>query len=156
MTSKRELELPCCDGVAWHGSLNGGDGCTCWEPIYDREQAELISGLEAQARATPCDTCACRSLAETLPDGSPVPWDLENAYGDMLNNARRGRPFYCHKGMRKLIGYRHPQLGQTHVDDPDACAEPPFVDGVPYDADGRPSPLCAAWVGEARRLVRAS
>ena len=60
----------------------------------------------------------------------------------------RGDVFWCHSGMRRPVAYRHAVLGEVAADPADY--RPVIVDGVPYQADGRPGLICAGWM--ARRL----
>lgn len=129
-------EVPCCDG----GVYSDGEACTRWEAILRPEPAEQ----GGQAGPSPlrrllCHDCAYRpdSPERTASDG-----DLPDSYLD--------RPFYCHDGMPRAVGYTHPDL-------PGLCLradafeslsgdyQPLIVGGRPVRADGRPGIICAGW-----------
>lgn len=113
----------CCAGAA----MGGPGRCSCWEPIYDRAQSPPIAATPV-TRPKRCLDCAFR------PD-SP-----ERQRGDDLEALPN---FACHQGMRRPIEWRHPD-GRVRPGDP-ADYQPPFLQGVPYKADGSPADLCAGW-----------
>lgn len=148
--AEREALLPCCDGVLYKGSDNGGPGCLCWEPVHDVPQVEPMPAVPT-VRASPCSTCACHVASGSLADGSELPPGLDEAYGHLLDRASSGRPFFCHAGQRRRIADRHPR---PEIPDRDRGAyhtDGPFVDGVPYRACGEPAHLCPTWAAEARK-----
>lgn len=124
----------CCMGSAEHGPAD----CTCWEPVYDLEQAEPDRSAEPATRAAMCADCAYRP-------------DSPERQGDdryRPNEATADAPFWCHQGLRKPIAWRH-RLGITVECDTDAYA-PPVIAGVPYKADGSPGERCAGWAAHHR------
>lgn len=137
-------DVPCCMGSAEYGPHR----CTCWEPVYDLGQADpepTAPGL----RATPCDDCAYRG-------NSPERRGDEHVIGD--SDALRAlvvlnRPFFCHQGIRRLVGFRHPSGTEWKPPAPalEAAYRPPIHHGVPYKADGTPGDLCADWAAARLR-----
>lgn len=130
----------CCIG----GGIKGPEYCTCWEPVYELDQAEprppqCPDDLQVQRRV--CGDCAFR------PD-SPERADEFSAEA-LLDLAASGTPFWCHQGMRRPLAWRHPD-GRTVPGDP-ADWTPPKVRGIPYQADGSPGLLCAGWAARAAR-----
>lgn len=145
---ERIKDEPCC----YPSAEDGPNACTCWEPVYDLDQAPtLASGLEhIETRSEMCTDCAFR------PD-SP-----ERQGDDRYNHAsddelRELDHFWCHQGMRKPVAYRHP-YGITLTADHDAYDPPQRTVGnirVPFKADGTPGDRCAgfdAWkrIGASR------
>lgn len=127
----------CC----WAAIDRGLTACTCWEPVYDVDQANPDPDGPRDVREAMCGDCAFRA-------GSPereTVWHRE----ELFALADRGEPFYCHDGMRRPSAWRHPQLGEV-AGDPDDWA-PPIINGLPFRADGRPAVLCAGWA--ARRTA---
>lgn len=135
-------DVPCCYGSA----MDGPTGCTCWRPVYDVEQAEpqlAAPGLRAGA----CDDCAYRG-------GSPERQGAEHVTGDARHLEALvvlNRPFFCHQGIRRPTGFRHPNGATWRPPGPalEAAYRPPVHHGVPYKADGTPADLCGGW-GAAR------
>lgn len=130
----------CCMGEA----LDGPEGCTCWRPVYEVDQAEprppqCNEDLLVQVRM--CGDCAFRKDSPERADK----WS-EDALFDL---ARGGKPFWCHQGMRRPIRHVHPD-GRV-VDGDTADWNPPSVQGIPYQADGSPGLLCAGWMAHAVR-----
>lgn len=123
----------CCDGACHRGP----QGCTCWEPIYEGDQAPPRPGPET-TRPAMCDGCAFR------PGTDAHQAQLDDGLGIQRE------PFYCHAGHRRIIGWRHPS-GAT-VDDVQGA--PPEVDRHPHDADGSPSPRCKGWADRYARGPR--
>lgn len=125
----------CCYG----SSLSGDPArCTCWEPVYQLEQAEPVpptSAAELLVRPGLCGDCAFRP-------GSPERAE-EYSREALYALADRGEPFWCHDGMRQPLLWRHPDLGDL-PGSPDDW-HPPTSGGIPYRADGRPALLCAGW-----------
>lgn len=59
--------------------------------------------------------------------------------------------FHCHEATRAVIGWRHPSGVEIPHDEPNEPEhDPPVIAGTPYDADGRPSPICAGWAARYR------
>lgn len=135
----------CCDGAAYRGL----DFCTCWEPVYDLEQADPIPGVPA-TREKCCFDCAYLQR-------SP---EREQGYDDELVDITRDARFFCHQGMRRVVGWRHP--GFEEIDEfrsffPDGLIpagdgdyRPPIVGGVAYRADGTTADLCGGWAAHRR------
>lgn len=130
----------CCIGSA----ACGPERCTCWEIVHDVEQAEPKPGPPA-VRARRCSDCAFRS-------DSPENQGDERYVCDAAIEAlaRPDGVFYCHDGMRRAIGQRHPAGVFVPSEIPDAYA--PATNGVAvYRADGRPGLICAGFAAERRR-----
>ena len=130
----------CCYGDAHKGP----DGCTCWVPIYDVDQADPIeptnpSDIQVQARM--CGDCAYR---KDSPERSK-PYEEEA----LLSLADEGQPFYCHDGMRRPVRWEHPD-GRAIAGSSDDW-RPAMVNGLPYRANGLPGLLCAGWAARAAR-----
>lgn len=126
-----ETDVPCCYGSA----LEGPSRCTCWRPVYDVDQLPLRGGT-VDARTVPCRDCAYR------PD-SP-----ENRDGESLPYGQHRTVFWCHQGMRRVVGWVHPD-GRYAPAEP-GCYDPPSAEGVhvPLKADGTPADLCAGWLAQ--------
>lgn len=138
---------PCCVSSA----EDGPDACTCWEPVYDYDQAPTIAiGLDhVETRSEMCHDCAFR------PDSPERQGDpLHNYNSD--DDLRGLEHFWCHQGMRKPIAYRHP-YGIEITADHDAY-NPPIRTisgvGVPFKADGTPGDRCAGF--EAWKRIEAT
>ena len=141
----------CCVGSAVYGP----ERCTCWEPVYDLEQAEpdpqvvrwLAAGGQPVTRRRMCGDCAYRP-------GSPERSGDPKHAGDseyLEELAGTGDRFWCHQGIRRPVEWRHPS-GATIPGHP-AAYRPPVVGGVPYRADGQPAELCAGWAARRRALT---
>ena len=134
---------PCCDATAFREPAD----CTCWEPVFDVEQAEPrppASADELRAQTRMCADCAYRS-------GSPEraeAWTEEQ----LFDLAGSGVPFFCHSGMRRPASWRHPD-GRTIDGDPSDYTPLMFA-GLPYQSDGSPGLLCAGWVAQTVKLER--
>jgi hypothetical protein len=135
-----DAEQPIC----CYGAVNGPDGCYCWTPVFDTEQADPrppASPEDLTVRTRICGDCAFRK-------GSPeraCSWS-EDALFDL---AATGEPFWCHDGMRRPVRWEHPD-GRT-VDGSPHDWQPARVGNVPYRADGSPGLLCAGWMARAGR-----
>lgn len=132
----------CCMGAAVYGP----ERCTCWVPVYDRDQAEPDTSTPPTTRTTCCYDCAyC--------NGSPerTTYDEEGELLDCAGDLRAA--FWCHQGDRKVIEWRHPD-GRVFPQEREHYA-PPIVDGVPYRADGRAGERCAGWAAHRTRLTGA-
>lgn len=129
---------PCCEGSA----SAGPERCTCWQPIYDLEQAEPRrpnGPQDLQVRAGgPCGDCAYR---KDSPERANQ-WSEEA----LLELAKTGS-FWCHQDMRRPARWVHPD-GRTVAGSPDDY-QPPQLGGIPYRADGSPGLLCAGWSARA-------
>lgn len=142
-----ESDIPCCMGSAVHGP----ERCTCWEPVYDLEQAplqETIANLnrEPDTRSKCCEDCAYR-LGST---------ERERGDADVLmGHALDGRSeFWCHQGSRRILAYVHPDGRRAEANpgdyDPPTTYEPrPLV----WKADGTPQERCAGWAALRRSLT---
>lgn len=131
-------------GCCWGESLDGPEGCNCWVPIYNAEQAAPVppaSPDDIQVQKRMCGDCAFRK-------GSP---ERDSAWKEeaLLSLAEEGTPFYCHEDMRRPIRWEHPdgRVVEGSTDD----WQPPIVRGLPYRLDGRPGLLCAGWAARASR-----
>ena len=141
-----DVEIGCCAGSA----AGGMDYCTCWEPVYECEQAAPdVAALDGQtidtlpAQASPCHDCAFRP-------GSPE-LSTEFEAETLRDLAAREEPFWCHRGMRRPVNYVHPELGEM-PGDPDDW-QPPQVGHVAFQADGTPALLCAGWKAQRRAVL---
>lgn len=128
----------CCYGAV----EDGPSGCTCWTPVYDRDQATPDPTVAPKVREQ-CDDCAFRSDSpERTGDDRYVSTD----------DVPVGQPFWCHRGMRKPVAWRHPAGIVVEVDGD--FYEPPQRRvgrlGVPYKADGSPGDICAGWAARNR------
>lgn len=133
---------PCCFGSA----VNGHGGCTCWEPVYDAEQAAPRTGEPAELRRRMCDDCAYR------PD-SP---ERADAFSEdaLLALPADASVFWCHQGMRRVAAWRHPD--GREVPGAAGAYEPPIVAERPYRADGRPAAVCGGWLVRRDAILRES
>lgn len=121
----------CCMGEA----MRDPRYCTCWEPVFDVDQAEPDPTSEPATRAKCCHDCAYRR-------GSPE--EQEGARDDLEALASSGRDvFYCHQGMRRAIAYRHPDGRELPAVDGDY--QPAQAGGTAYRADGSAADRCAGW-----------
>ena len=144
--------VPCCLGTA----VNGWDSCTCWQPIYDPpEQARMLRG-EVTVMPAMCGDCAYRPGSPERrgsPDAAADGYDLD----DLAISRTR---FWCHDGMRRLLGLAHPSgevwIAESAEDGRAVTHYDPPIDwrGIPHRADGTPGSLCAGW--EARRKAWAA
>lgn len=131
----------CCMGEA----TQGPDHCTCWVPVYERDQEKPDEKAVPGTRTEQCEDCAYRAdsperQGDEEVDGTP----------ELLERiVVEGQPFWCHQGIRRPLLWKHPS-GMT-VDGSASDYKPPIVDGVPYQADGRPADICAGW--SARRAA---
>jgi len=145
----------CCMGVIHHGPK----GCTCWQPVYDVDQAEpdpdtfrlLELGCTASPRAGMCADCAYRPGSPEKRGDPGYSADAEQ----LEHLAAAGIPFWCHDGMRRPVRWRHPSGREI-----DASAQnylPPQVvvgrQRVPVRTNGQPGLLCAGWDARRRALA---
>lgn len=138
---------PCCEGRALHGPR----GCTCWVEVFSLPgQADPRPGPPGPpVPLRPCGDCA---YGHDSPEKRGEPGYAADA-GDLERLAAERIPFYCHAGVRYLIGYVHPESGRSwspQLGD----YRPPVIAGVPYQADGQPAVLCAGWLLRAAVLDR--
>jgi hypothetical protein len=122
----------CCDGAA----LFGPNRCTCWVPVYDVEQAEPQPGAMRQRRKC-CHDCAFRN-------GSPERAEDPDHLDDVV---ARGR-FDCHVGMRRIVGWRHPD--GTYWASTSDDYDPPRRGDMTFKADGTAAEICAGWAAHRR------
>lgn len=148
----------CCGGAAMFGPHR----CTCWQPIYDREQEPpdpkyqqwLEAGITLTTRERMCGDCAYR------PDSPERSGDTSYVGGGPgeLDDMARGREFLCHEGMRRLVKWRHRKSGDE-IDAHPGTYRPPFVPSgrlnIPYKADGTPGNVCAGWAARRKALQAA-
>jgi hypothetical protein len=144
----------CC----YAAGMNGPNACTCWEPVYDREQAEPRRGMpQIPVPVRMCERgpdgeggCAYRPHSPERDGDTTYQGDTE----EMEELAMTGHPFFCHAGMRRVVAWRHP----VGIEIPGHPADyaPPIVGGVPYQADGSPGVLCAGWLLRAATYRRHS
>lgn len=160
LTSGAALQLLAAPADCCPGRLRDGPaGCTCWQPIYDRDQTDppsahvLASWLEeevaTEVRAGMCGDCAYRP-------NSPEKQSQASHAGDAAELERlaaSGEKFFCHDGFRRPVAWQHP-AGMRIPADPrrDGDYQPLIIFGVPYRADGQPGLLCAGWDARHRAL----
>ena len=123
-----ERIAPCCYGSA----LDGPDGCSCWEPIFDADQAPIVEG-PPETRPSLCGDCAFRKDSPERRAGQH-PEDLSS--------------FWCHQGVRRAIAYVHPDGRRRDVVDVDGTPvdyQPVTRPGLIFRADGQPGQRCAGW-----------
>lgn len=115
----------CCLSAAEDGPA----ACTCWEPLYDADQAEPRTDVEPTTRSRMCGDCAYKADS---PEMARDPYALVEATN-----------FWCHRGIRRPREWRHPD-GRVR---PGSAADyqPPIIDGIPYRADGLPAARCGGW-----------
>jgi hypothetical protein len=124
----RALETNCCMGYAGMGKHR----CTCWRPVYDKDQAPIQEDESVIRRKKQCHDCAFKKNSK------------ERAAGVDLENLPH---FWCHLGMRRAIYEKHEVSGRarkllsrgTHY-----C--PPIKNGIPRKTDGKPAEYCAGWL----------
>lgn len=137
--------MVCCDGAVY----GGPERCTCWVNVYDTDQEPPTRDpIAPGTRPSMCADCAYRP-------GSPERTGVEHVTGTaqaLDDLVTTGHPFFCHQGLRRIVGLRHPPSGMTigyrHTAS-DYSGAPIGPDHVPYQADGRPADYCAGWA--ARR-----
>lgn len=124
----------CCAGDAIYDPTR----CTCWEIVLDMgDQAPPRADVEPEQRSKCCADCAYRQGSPERTAGEDLPDDT-------------GQAFWCHDGMPKTIGWRHPDGTFIAYDGDRADYHPLIIDGVPYRLDGRPGARCAGWKAVAR------
>lgn len=133
-------EIPCCMA----GAMRGPRACTCWKPVYDLDQVDVLTEHAAPVtRVECCHDCAYRNDSPERGDG----------YTDELVDVAGtpGHVFACHIGMRRVVSWRHPDGRELPVGDGDY--QPPVVGTTAYKADGSPADLCAGWAAHRRGLL---
>lgn len=125
-----ELDI-CCMGAAMRGAAY----CSCWDPIFDIEQAETDTSTSPTMRMKCCHDCAYRQ-------GSPERKRDDGTLDEIVANPER--VFWCHQGMRKIVAWRHPD-GRELPAGPEDAYKPPIIGKVPYLADGTAGERCAGW-----------
>lgn len=141
----------CCIGAAVYGPHR----CTCWEPVFDLEQAPvdktavqwLGAGVTPVTRTRMCGDCAYRPNSPEKSGDETYAGDPDFLEGIAVNGER----FWCHQGLRKPIAWRHPS--GVEIPAHPGGYDPPKVNGVPYRADGSPGELCAGWDARRRALA---
>lgn len=136
----RAIPTGCCYGELHHGP----EGCTCWEPTFDDEQAEPDTSTRPKTRAKCCRDCAYRKGSPERVRGEGP--DLRDLAGSP------GRAFWCHQGMRLIVAWRHPDGRERPAHPGDYF--PAIVNGVPYLADGTAGQRCAGWATIREGLLR--
>lgn len=139
--------VPCCDSSAYWGP----EKCTCWERVHDQDQGPAQIDAEMRTAAHMCADCAFRPA-------SPERRDSEQAVcssGDLMRLAMPDNPerFFCHRGMRSIVGHYHPTAGIYAPHEPSdgvVAYDPPIIDNIAYQAEGSPALLCAG-LAAARR-----
>lgn len=131
-------EVPCCMGSA----VRGPRGCTCWTPVFDLDQADPDLDAEPSTRTTCCDDCAYRNGSPERADGQDD--ELQDIAGD-------GSRFACHKGMRRVVTWEHPDGREITAEAGDY--QPPMSGPVAFKADGSPAEYCAGWNAHRRALL---
>lgn len=128
------------------GSAVYGPGrCTCWEPVYEGQQADSVIGMAQRTREAMCEDCAFRPGS---PERTGDPKSASNE-DDLRDLVTAGRPFNCHQGMRRPSHYVHPPTGMTIPASP-LDYDPPKIGAVYYKTDGTPTDLCAGWAAHRR------
>lgn len=142
-------EGACCVGSA----MGGPNDCTCWEEVYDLDQAPVDADSPAGVQPRLCVDCAYR------PD-SPDRRGEEHVTGDqelLETLVETATPFWCHQGIRRVVALRHVRTGTLFAPEDGSFAaayRPPQRAGRPYKADGSCGDLCAGWT--ARLLAKAT
>lgn len=135
----------CCAGSACQSVHH----CTCWEPIYDLEQAPLDLSTEPVQRTKCCGDCAYRN-------DSPERQDAGDQERDVLALAyAEGNEFWCHQGSRRVVVFRHPLGAVLPAGEGDYRAPVgPNAAGVEcvWRADGTAGERCAGWAAHRRGL----
>lgn len=138
-----ELAMCCLPAIE-----EGPSRCTCWETEYDEPQSE-VGNPAIDVWPSMCDDCAFR------PD-SP-----ERNGDDRYVEPHENEPFWCHRGMRKVTGWRHPagifvEADGDYYGPPARILELPSGKraAVPFRADGTPAQLCAGWSARQRAADR--
>lgn len=138
----------CCLGAVEGGPVD----CSCWEPVYDRDQQAPDLAPEPGTRPAMCEDCAFRPDSPERTGDPNYSLSGEEGYGVLDLGPRE--TFWCHQGMRKPTAWRHATLGITVAASGDYY-QPPLrerdAEVVPYKADGSPGDRCAGWAAHRRR-----
>lgn len=135
----------CCMGAA----ARGPGFCTCWRPVYDREQAPPQEG-PPRVRDRMCRDCAFRKDSPERQGDKRY----DNSGEDGIDDLVRGeRSFVCHQGMRKKIALVHEPTGARVDIEIDAYA-PGGNERHTCKADGTPADICAGWWAAKQRSRR--
>ena len=146
-------EIPCCEASFYIGPA----ACTCWTPVYDRDQAPidqdaaraLAAGVTPTVRPDGmCGDCAYRPNSPEKnrdPDYAGTAAELERLAASPTDR------FFCHDGIRRVIKWVHPS-GAEFIGPP-SDYRPPIHERVPYQADGQPGYACAGWDARRRALI---
>ena len=129
----------CCHG----DSVYGPGRCTCWEMIYDLDQQPIKPDALTPMRSTMCGDCACRPES---PERNGDPEFRHSGEGQLQAILDGSSPFFCHQGIRRLVGMRHPDGTVIDLESPGGY-KPPMDGERPYRADGSPAAVCAGWAG---------
>lgn len=121
----------CCMGAVMRGAAY----CTCWDPIFNLEQAAADTSTTPTIRQKCCQDCAYRQ-------GSPERERDDGELDEIV--AHPDRTFWCHQGMRKVVAWHHPD-GRELPAGPEDDYKPLIVGEVPYLADGTAGERCAGW-----------
>lgn len=146
-TAHPDLEF-CCIGAVHRGP----DGCTCWRPVYDAEQAPAVGEAAPATRTEMCADCACRGDSPEWREERGEDLGMRSSIAGLHQLVATGRPFYCHQGMRRVVAERHPS-GSERPRPPGDYA-PGERGGIPLKADGTPADICAGWAAMRARILR--
>lgn len=131
-----EWPIGCCTG----NDMNSPEYCLCWVPVFDLDQADpqlAGSWKDCEPQDGMCHDCAYRPNS---PERNGNSYD-EEVLLDLATSSQQ--VFFCHAGMRRPKLWRHPDGREVPGDVKDY--QPPFVDSIPYRADGRPGLVCGGW-----------
>jgi len=143
-------ETPTTGSCCWGSVLDGADGCTCWEPVYDLDQQPIQKDEPVAVRGAMCIDCAYRPNSPERRGDPTAAADAEK----LQALAARGTTFWCHQGIRRPTHWVHPS-GVTKPGDPmNYC--PPSADGIPFKADGHPADHCAGWSALSTKVRKSS
>lgn len=143
--------VSCCLGA----HEDGPEGCTCWNPIYDVDQAPAVDHPEPGQRSEMCADCAYRPDS---PERTGDERHKASGEGELDDLARGDNPFWCHQGLRKPVAYKHETLGIVVPADTDAYDPPMVIVGraqIPIKADGTAGDRCAGWAARKNQLAAA-
>jgi hypothetical protein len=150
LTSPGDLvDLPDVDpGCCYGSAVYGPHRCTCWKPVFDSEQVDVIPGKPGN-RSTLCSDCAFRPNSPERNGDERFDHAGEGELEELVGGVGT---FYCHQGMRRVVQMTHP-CGAV-VDIPPGSYHPPQRRGVAYKADGTPADVCAGLAARRKRLER--
>jgi hypothetical protein len=147
----RDRDLPdagegaCCEGAA----LLGPGGCTCWDREYDVAQEPPDTTAVPVTRVLMCGDCAFRPDSPERTGESAAAYDQDDL--EALVHGSQG--FWCHQGMRLIVGQRHPAgVFKPQPEGEKLAYDPPIINGVPYKADGSPGERCAGLAARRRAV----